>query len=536
MRFEVPVLLWLSPVIAIIVGLIARFAQQRRRRMADTWSREVGNLARAGGRASLPLLTGAALMAAVGVSGPRGGRIERLAEERGLNVMLAVDISRSMLAEDAEPNRLQHAVSEARRLLQDLSGDRVGVVAFAGASYVLTPLTLDHSAAGMFLEAMDPDLASSGGTEIAGVFTRAQDVLGPSLEGGDRVLVLFTDGEAHDSMSRSLEAARALARSGVRVVIVPQGKTEPVRIPIRSPNGELIEYKRDDEGRIVETRREDDVIRAIASAVEATVIPADLPDQAGAVRDALKALARRPIRERRLSDLEPLGWIAALVAVLLLLAQTGSRRTAALVGLGACCLVPSLQAQRTTTGQKLVESGRLVEAVSAFREAALRGEGGDTAWFNVGAAALAAGQLNEAQAALVQAARTLDPGLRFRALYNLGLTHLLVARSDTNQRAAREAEAGRLLKEALLLNPGSAEAKWNLELTLRDRPPSSGGSAPQPPPTGGEQQPEQAPPSDGLTPSEAEALLASVERGELATRTRLNRQQRLRSATGKKDW
>jgi hypothetical protein len=130
----------------------------------------------------------------------------------------------------------------------------------------------------------------------------------------------------------------------------------------------------------------------------------------------------------------------------------------------------------------------------------------------------------------------LDPGLRFRALYNLGLTHLLVARSDTNQREGREAEARRLLKEALLLEPGSAAAKWNLELTLRETPPSSGGNAPQPPPTGGEQQPEPAPPSDGLTPSEAEALLASVERGELETRTRLNRQQRIRSTTGKKDW
>jgi hypothetical protein len=83
MRFELPVLLWLSPVIAIAIGLIARFAQQRRIRMADTWSKEVGGLARAGGRASLPLLTGAALLASVGLSGPRGGRIERLAEERG---------------------------------------------------------------------------------------------------------------------------------------------------------------------------------------------------------------------------------------------------------------------------------------------------------------------------------------------------------------------------------------------------------------------------------------------------------------------
>ena len=121
---------------------------------------------------------------------------------RGLNVLIAVDVSRSMLAEDVEPNRLQHAIREARRLVQDLRADRIGVIAFAGQSYVLSPLTLDHPAVNLYLETLDPDLASAGGTNLEAVFRQATQVLSGSLEGGDRAMVVFTDGEGHDSLGR----------------------------------------------------------------------------------------------------------------------------------------------------------------------------------------------------------------------------------------------------------------------------------------------------------------------------------------------
>ena len=540
MRFEYPLLLWLAPLVGLLIGLAAFWARRRRVALATSWSAELGARARRGSPFGVTAVVIAGLLAALGIAGPRGGRVDRLSEERGLNVLLAVDISRSMMAEDAEPNRLGRAVSEARRLVQDLPGDRIGVIAFAGQSHVLTPLTLDHSAAVMFLEAMDPDLASAGGTEMEGMLAQAEQVLGPSLEGGDRVLVIFTDGEAHDSLDGIKAAARQLSRSGVRVVIVAAGRDAPARIPIRDMTGRLIDYKRDDQGAMVETRRRDDLIASMAEALDAAVIQADVPDQAGAVRDVLAALARRPIRERRLADLEPLAWLMALLAMLALLAQSAGRRTAALIGLGGLLLVGSdaVDAQRQSAGLRRAGQGQSAEAEAAFRAQAAGGTAPDTAWYNAGTVALSAGRLEEAAEALARATETLDPDLRFKSLYNLGLVHLLSARRDSSDRVEREREATARFREALLLDPRSREAKWNLELAAPDPvPPTSGGQSETPqPPSDPADGPAPTPSIGDLSPAQAEAILASVERGELATRSRLTRQQQVRAPAGKKDW
>ena len=535
MRFELPILLWVSPAVVLLIALLAFWAQRRRIRLAAAWSPSLGERARRTRRLSVPLLALAALGAALGAAGPRGGRMEQIAESRGLNVLLAVDVSRSMLAEDVEPNRLRRAVREARRLLQDLPGDRIGIVAFAGQSYALTPLTLDHSAIDMYLEALDPDLASTGGTNLGAALRQAEQLLAASLEGGDRAVVMFTDGEGHDSLGPALEAARALGREGVRVILVAEGGREPVRIPLRDATGAVTGYKRDLEGRIVTTWRRDEVLQAVTREAGGVLLDAELPDQAGAVRDVLRGLSRRPLSERRLADLQPLAWIAALLAALLLLLHSTTRRTTALAGLATLAVLPALQAQNLGRAHRLLERGRLLEAEAEFRGAALRGQGGDSAWFNAGAAALAAGRLEEAVDALERAVRSVDPGLRYRALYNLGLANLLAARRDTAGRAAREGAATDAFKEALLLQPRSEPAKWNLELLAREQPPPSSGGQSQRQQS--EQQPDPADRSEsGLSPSEAEALLSSVERNELSTRLNAMRRQRLRTAASAKDW
>src|SRR5690606_36685908 len=228
-----------------------------------------------------------AFLALAALAGPRGGRTSVTTEARSLSLVLAVDISRSMLAEDAAPNRLQRAVRESRRLLQDSEGDRVGLIAFAGRSYILAPLTVDGSAVRMYLDVLDPDLASEGGTSLPAVLRQGGELLLGSGEVGDRVLVVFTDGETHDSVSSAVEAAKELREKGVRLVIVAEGGTNPVRIPIRDSAGTLLEYKLDDAGRVVETRRMDAVLEEVAAAGDGAIIGADVPDQAGAVADLL---------------------------------------------------------------------------------------------------------------------------------------------------------------------------------------------------------------------------------------------------------
>jgi Ca-activated chloride channel family protein len=453
--------------------------------------------------------------------------------------VFAVDISRSMLAEDVAPNRLKRAIGEARRLVQDLGQDRLGLIAFAGRSYILTPLTVDGGAVSLYLDGLDPDIASEGGSNLTAVLTQGRDLLEATTEVSDRVLVVFSDGEGHDSLSSAIEAAEQLRDAGIRLILVAEGGVRPVRIPIRDASGTLLEYKLDDDGQVVETRLHEETLRAIADAADGTLIPATLADQAGAVRELVAAFKRSPSRETRTADLRPLAWIPALAAGLFLLLQTLAGAAAS--SPGRTLAVPGgAAAQRPSAGARAMSAGDPARAAVAFLREAEAGAKRDTAYYNAGTAALKAGRLDVARRALLESTRSPDPELRYRSLYNLGVVGLRAADQDSTQRDTLLAEAAGHLREALLLAPSSERAKWNLELAERRRPPPppSGGGGQQPPPPSGGQQPrppEPRPPERGLTQEQAEQILGSVEREERATR---NRQLgRLAGGSGgTKDW
>jgi Ca-activated chloride channel family protein len=362
-----------------------------------------------------------------------------------------------------------------------------------------------------------------------------------SGEVGDRVLVVFTDGELHDSLAQARQAAEELKAQQVRVVFVAEGGTKPVRIPIRDTTGTLIEYKLDENGVPVETRREDAVLEQLAEASDGTVVPADAPDQAGAVRDLLANFKRSPTTETRASDLIPRAWIPLLVAAVLLLLQTLTRRGASLLVLALMTgAVQSLRAQRPSEGARAMAEGRPGDAASRFLESASGTIARDTAFYNAGTAALRAGRLDVARRALTEASRSLDPALRYRALYNLGLVDLVDARADSANRGKLLGSAIDNLQQALLLQPGSARAKWNLELAQRmkppEPPPQSGGKGGGGGGGGGQQPPPPASTaSAGMTQAQAEQILESMAREERQTRE--DQQRRMQSsASGVKDW
>ncbi len=542
MTFDYPLLLALSPVLGAAVAALAWMARARRLRLAAAWSPEVAAQARNSGPWG-PLLLGlAALASGIALAGPRGGRASVASETRALSVVFAVDVSRSMLAEDVPPSRLQRVVREVRRLVQDLSGDRMGLIAFAGRSYILTPLTVDGGAISLFLDGLDPELASEGGTRLSAVLAQGGQLLSASAETADRVLVIFTDGESHDSLTETLVQARALAAKGVRLILVSEGQATPARIPVRDSAGVLIEYQQDESGAVIGTSRRDDILQAVADAAEGTLVPSQMPDQAGAIRDLVAVFKRSPSRETTAADLLPLGWIPVLLALALLLWQTVTRRTAALVGLAAMIALRPVAAQRPSDGERALADGAPAQAARFFLRDAGRGIAPDTAFYNAGTAALESGQLGVARRALLLAARSLDPTLRYRALYNLGVVALRAAAADSSQRESLLEEAAEHLREALLLQPGSVRAKWNFELATRHHPPppsGGGGSAPPPPSGGGASSPE---PSSGgsegarsLSPNQAEQILNSVEREERDVHTRhLGQERRVTPAV--KDW
>jgi Ca-activated chloride channel family protein len=218
--FDSPFVLWLAPVVAVAVWLGAAWARRVRLRRAALWSEQTAAMARNAGRGGPSMIAAAACLATVALAGPRWGQEAVVTETRGLNLAIAIDISRSMLAEDASPNRLGRAAREARRLVQDLEGDRLGLVAFAGSSYILSPLSVDGSALLLYLDALDPDIASQGGTGLAAALQQGGELLRAGTELADRVLVVFTDGEGHDSLPGVVTQARRLNTAGVRLILV----------------------------------------------------------------------------------------------------------------------------------------------------------------------------------------------------------------------------------------------------------------------------------------------------------------------------
>jgi Ca-activated chloride channel family protein len=542
--FDSPILLALAPLLGLIVGSVAIIARRRRVARASAWSEELGARAREAGRWSPLFLALAALAAGAGIAGPRGGRATVKAQTEALSVVFALDISRSMLAEDTRPNRLRRAVQEARRLVQDLSQDRLGLVAFAGRSYILSPLTLDGGAVTLFLDALSPETASQGGTGLASALLQGGELLNASREAGDRVLVIFTDGETHDSLADVLAAARALREQEIRLVLVAEGGTKPVTIPLRDSTGAILEYKTDDAGHPVETSRRDDVLQRVADAAEGALVPAELPDQAGAVRDLLSAFKRAPLTASNTQDLLPLVWVPALIAAGLLGLQTVTRRTAALVGLSVLLLGSRAEAQRPAPGMREYAAGD-VKAAARRLSARLSPRASDTLWYNAGTALVATGEYAAGTKALAEAARSLDPDLRYRALYNAGVASLKQAEQDSTHRDSLLTQAANHLKEALSLVPASERAKWNLELAQRRRPPppsGGGGQTPRQPPPGGGRPPDPSagssrPPAGmpNLTESQAEQILNSVSREELDTRNRRLGRSRT-TLNGVKDW
>ncbi|HWN19835.1 MAG TPA: VWA domain-containing protein [Gemmatimonadales bacterium] len=545
MTFDSPLVLFLAPVLAVAFGCAAWLARRRRVQLARRWSPSLARIARARGGWAPAVIGVAVLLAGIGLAGPRSGRTEVKTETRALSLVFAMDISRSMLAEDVAPSRLLRASREARRLIQDLEGDRLGMIAFAGRSYILAPLTVDGGAIRMYLDALDPDLASEGGTSLAAVLTQGAQLLGAATDAADRVLVLFTDGEAHDTLPEAIAAAETLKDEGVRLIVVAQGRALPTRIPLRDSAGTLLEYKQDEAGNVVRTQRRDDVLRAVVEAAEGTLVPSELPDQAGAVRDVVAAMKRSPTSDTRTNDLVPRAWIPVLAAGIMLLGYTIARPGPALVSFaGLLLLSNSAAAQRPTTGYRAMDAGDPAGAAAEFLKEA-QGSARDTAFYNAGTAALDAQRFEIAQGALTEAAKSLDPDLRYRALYNLGVAGLLAAAADTAKRNEHLDQAAERLREALLLQPSSARAKWNLELTLRRQPPPSGGGGGgggKPPAGGGgggSQSPEPArpePQDQELSRSQAEQILNSMERRERETRSDQQRRLKGSSGGGVKDW
>ncbi|MCB9073361.1 MAG: VWA domain-containing protein [Bdellovibrionaceae bacterium] len=203
----------------------------------------------------------------VSLARPQMGEGKKEVKSLGLELMIAIDVSRSMQAEDVRPSRLDHAKKEVMHLLDKLSGDKVGLIAFAGSSVLLSPLTVDKSALKMFVEGLSPESVESQGTDIAKALQEAKDAF---ARGGTedeeshvtKVVLVISDGEDHEKGAEA--AAKELADSGIRIFVMAFGTATGGKIALRDGRGNLMSYLKDKSNQVVVSKVNGEFLRELA--------------------------------------------------------------------------------------------------------------------------------------------------------------------------------------------------------------------------------------------------------------------------------
>jgi Ca-activated chloride channel family protein len=198
----------------------------------------------------------------IALARPQWGSEVREIKQEGLQVMVALDVSQSMLAQDIKPNRLARAKLEIADLMDRLDGDEVGLVLFSGASFIQVPLTSDYVTALNYLDSADPQVISRPGTVIGDAIRTAARGFDPNLT-SQKVLVLMTDGE--DRETDPLAAAREVAGEDVLIYSIGFGTPEGQPVPITSANGDVLGYKTDQQGQVVLSKLDERTLLEIAS-------------------------------------------------------------------------------------------------------------------------------------------------------------------------------------------------------------------------------------------------------------------------------
>lgn len=266
---------WLHPYAHVawlgvaLVALMLAYAVRSTRREREVFAqpglleRLVAGEAPAGGRLRQAALIAAAAALVVALAGPRFGTTPKEITTRGLDLVIALDLSASMLAEDIAPSRLERARMELQRLVERLEGDRVALVTFAGDAFLQMPLTTDRSAFRQFLEAASPDQIPTPGTDFGNMLLAAQSAFSDDADEAQRsrAILIVSDGENHTpDLSTEL---RRMERVGIAVFALGIGDDAGARIPVRRSAG--IDYRRDQSGEIVLTRLERESLQRLAT-------------------------------------------------------------------------------------------------------------------------------------------------------------------------------------------------------------------------------------------------------------------------------
>jgi Ca-activated chloride channel family protein len=480
---------WALLIVPLLVVLWVRAEQRAARRLREFVSeRLLPSLARTVDRRRRSIrfalvLLGVAL-ALTALAQPRWGYTYEDAKRKGLDLILAVDTSRSMLSNDVLPNRLQRVKLATQDLINELQGDRVGLVAFAGRAFLQAPLTIDYDAAVEAINDLDTSTIPEGGTNISDAIALAVSTFGKSAI-GNRAVIILTDGE--ELSGDALKTAKAAADAGVRIFTVGVGTPEGSLIPIGNGQGGGNAFVKDSKGQVVKSKLDEKRLREIAENTGGFYLhledgPRTMKQlfsdglanmQAG---DIDARLSRRPIERYQW----PLGAAIFFLAASFLMRErkrlraAGPRASEAKkpLAMAAVLLLLANASFAAAPGLDAYRQNKFSEAYQEFEKTLKehpQTHASDKIEFDAGAAAYKMKDFGKALNSFSQALLSPDAGLQGKSHYNLGNT--LYQRGDAQKKDDEKLKdwtnALQHYEQSLKIAPENKEAKENLEYVKR---------------------------------------------------------------------
>ena len=484
MSFGAPEWLWGLLLIPLLIALFVRAERRGHRRLQEFVSaRLLPQLAATVNRPRRITRFGFQLLglalALVSLAQPRWGYTFEDVKRKGLDLLIAVDTSRSMLSNDVQPNRLDRVKLAVQDLINELQGDRVGLIAFAGRAFLQAPLTIDYDAVVEAINDLDTKTIPEGGTNISSAITLATQSFGKSAT-GNRALIIFTDGE--ELSGDAVKTAKEAADAGVRIFTVGVGTPQGSLIPVTGDDGQTA-FVKDSAGQVVKSKLDDKRLREIAEATGGFYVHLEsglrtmqqVQNEGLAKMQAAEMdvrLSRRPIERYEW----PLSAALLALALSILIPERKRARErryvpAAVRTAGATAALLILLTSfsfATAPGIDAYHEGKFEDAYSQFQQTLKshpESRAEDKLQFDSGAAAYKLKDYNKALESFSQALLTRDTGLQSRGHYNLGNT--LYQRGETEKSDEKKlsdwTNALNHYEQTLKLDPQNREAKDNYD-------------------------------------------------------------------------
>ena len=305
-------------VVPVFIGLYIWYTRRKRRQLAEFGDPALvielmPNASRVRPNVKFSILMVALVLLILAAARPQYGQREQTVKRQGIEAIIALDISNSMLAEDVAPCRLDRAKQMLSKMIDQMVDDKVGLVVFAGEAYTQLPITCDYVSAKMFLNSITPDLIKTQGTAIGAALNTAIQSFGSEETDASRAIILITDGENHEDDAAAV-AARA-KEMGIKVMVVGIGKPEGSPIPIPGTNN----FRKDRQGNVVVSRLNEDMCREIAKAGNGIYVRCDNTNTAmRALQKEIDTLATTEIETKVYTEYNEQFQSFVLVALLLL--------------------------------------------------------------------------------------------------------------------------------------------------------------------------------------------------------------------------